>query len=107
MRTMCNRYNPDGLIKLALIHLGKRKWISSITYAKRWQVTVVDERGRHYDHYFVAKPTRKQIRKLHKVKHICMKKHCYECGKRIRIDQAFTWDELNYVHAACMFGAKK
>lgn len=102
MRTVCNRYNPESLIKLAHIHLGNRPWISSITYAKRWQVTVVDERGRHYDHYFVAKPTRKQIRKLHNVKHTYLRQHCYECGKRIRIEQAFTWDDLNYAHIDCV-----
>lgn len=104
MRTVCNRFNSQKVITMVQLYG------SPMTFDKRWQVTVVDERGRHYDHYFVAKPTRKQIRKLHKVKHVYINKRCYECGERIRIEQVFTWltlDDLNYAHVDCVFGAKK
>ena len=60
MRTLCNRYNPTRLINIMAMYGGK------MTYAARWQVSVADSRGRTYDYFFVAKPTRKQIRKLHK-----------------------------------------
>lgn len=62
MRTLCNRYNSEKLIKTVAPYGAK------MPYDSRWQVSVQDERGRAYDHYFVAKPTRKQIRKLHKIK---------------------------------------
>lgn len=58
MRIVCNRYNNAKLIRLV------QPWGSSINYDKRWQVSLVDNRGKHYDHYFVAKPTRKQVSKL-------------------------------------------
>ncbi len=60
MRIVCNRYNIAKLIRLL------QPWGSSISFNKRWQVSLVDNRGKHYDHYFVAKPTRKQISKLRK-----------------------------------------
>ena len=60
MRIVCNRYNPTSLIEF-MEPIGSR-----ISYDKRWQVTLVDKRERHYDHFFVTKPTRKQIRKFHK-----------------------------------------
>lgn len=58
MRMVCNRYNPQSLIDLV------QPWGSKMTLDKRWQVTVIDKRERHYDYFFVSKPTRKQIRKL-------------------------------------------
>lgn len=61
MRILCNRFNPQKLITMASLYG------SSMTYAKRWQVSVSDDRGHCYDHFFVAKPTRKQIRKLHHI----------------------------------------
>nr|DAE39513.1 MAG TPA: Protein of unknown function (DUF2914) [Bacteriophage sp.] len=60
MRTVCNRYNPTRLINIMTMYGSK------MTYNARWQVSVEDKNGQHYDHFFVAKPTRKQIRKLHK-----------------------------------------
>lgn len=60
MRILCNRYNPTSLIEF-MEPIGSR-----ISYDKRRQVTLVDKRKRHYDHFFVTKPTRKQIRKPHK-----------------------------------------
>lgn len=100
MRTVCNRFNPENLITMASLY-GCR-----MGYAKRWQVSLVDERGRHYDHFFVAKPTRKQIRKLHKVRKHYLFRKCYECGKRIKLGDEFSWDDLNYAHFKCI-GAKK
>lgn len=61
MRTVCNRYNPQKLIVML------QPWGSKMSLNARWQVSVEDKKGQHYDHFFVAKPTRKQIRKLHKV----------------------------------------
>ena len=61
MRTVCNRYNSQKMINML------QPWGSKMTYGARWQVSVEDKNGQHYDHFFVAKPTRKQIRKLHKV----------------------------------------
>lgn len=60
MRTLCNRYNPTRLINIMAMYGSK------MAYDARWQVSVKDENGQCYDHFFVAKPTRKQIRKLHK-----------------------------------------
>lgn len=60
MRILCNRYNPTRLINIMAMYGSK------MTYGARWQVSVEDKNGQHYDHYFTAKPTRKQIRKLHK-----------------------------------------
>lgn len=60
MRIVCNRYNPTSLIEF-MEPIGSR-----INYGKRWQVTLVNKGEYHYDHFFVTKPTRKQIRKLHK-----------------------------------------
>lgn len=60
MRIVCNRYNPQKLVIML------QPWGSKMTLYKRWQVSVKDNSGRFYDHYFVAKPTRKQVRKLHK-----------------------------------------
>lgn len=60
MRTVCNRYNPTRLINIMAMYGSK------MTYDARWQVSVEDKNGQHYDYFFVAKPTRRQIRKLHK-----------------------------------------
>ena len=58
MRMLCNRYNPTSFIE----------WWSACssktTFDKRWQVSFTDTRGVYRDYFFVAKPTRKQIRKL-------------------------------------------
>lgn len=59
MHTLCNRYNSAKV--LAHSH----SWGNSMTHSARWQVSVEDSRGHAYDYFFVAKPTRKQIRKLH------------------------------------------
>lgn len=59
MRTLCNRFNPQKLITMASLYG------SGMNFAKRWQVSLENKHGQHIDHYFVAKPTRKQIRKLH------------------------------------------
>lgn len=61
MRTLCNRYNSQKLIDTL------QPWGSKMSLNARWQVSVADNRERTYDYFFVAKPTRKQIRKLHKV----------------------------------------
>lgn len=61
MRIVCNRYNPQKLVVML------QPWGSKMSLNARWQVSVKDKNGQHYDHFFVAKPTRKQIRKLHKV----------------------------------------
>lgn len=60
MRVLCNRYNPTRLINIMAMYGSK------MSYSARWQVSVKDANGLCYDHFFVAKPTRKQIRKLHK-----------------------------------------
>ena len=60
MRTICNRYNPTRLINIMAMYGSK------MTYGARWQVSVEDKNGKCHDYFFVAKPTRKQIRKLHK-----------------------------------------
>lgn len=60
MRILCNRYNPTSLISVMSAYGSK------MTYGARWQVSVEDRNGKWHDHYFTAKPTRKQIRKLHK-----------------------------------------
>lgn len=60
MRTLCNRYNSQKLI------VTLQPWGSKMSLNARWQVSVEDKNGQHYDYFFVAKPTRKQIRKLHK-----------------------------------------
>lgn len=59
MRTLCNRYNPTRLINIMAMYGSK------MTYDARWQVSVEDKNGKFHDYFFVAKPTRKQIRKLH------------------------------------------
>lgn len=60
MQTLCNRFNPQRVIAiLQLCHC------PSMGYAKRWQVSIQDTCGQSYDFYFQAKPTRKQVRKLH------------------------------------------
>lgn len=100
MRILCNRFNPQKLITMTSLYG------SSMTYAKRWQVSLQNKYGQHIDHYFVTKPTRKQIRKLHKVRKHYLPHKCYECGKRIKLGDEFSWDELNYAHTNCI-GAKK
>lgn len=98
MRTVCNRYNPTRLINIMAMYGSK------MTYDARWQVSVEDKKGQHYDHFFVAKPTRKQIRKLHKVRKHYLSSKCYECGKRIELGKEFTLDDLNYAHTDCLKG---
>ena len=58
LTVVAQRYNGANLIKLC------RDMGSSMSFAKRWQYSIVDGRGRYYDFYFVCKPTRKQIRNL-------------------------------------------
>lgn len=60
MNIIVNRYNSEKLIKV-LNHIGQ-----NASVYKRWQVSLQDSKGKFYDYFFVAKPTRKQIRKLHK-----------------------------------------
>lgn len=60
MRTLCNRYNSQRLIDTL------QPWGSKMSLHARWQVSVKDKSGMCHDYFFVAKPTRKQIRKLHK-----------------------------------------
>ena len=60
MRTLCNRYNPTRLINIMAMYGSK------MTYDARWQVSVEDKNGKCHDYFFAAKPTSKQIRKLHK-----------------------------------------
>lgn len=81
MRTLCNRYNSQKVINMTTPYGCK------MSLQSRWQVSVQDERGRAYDYYFVAKPTRKQIRKLHKVKqrkgtHVVVKDWVTKAGIR-------------------------
>jgi len=40
-----------------------RYYNNNMTAYARWQVSVIDSSGKHYDYYFVSKPTRKQISK--------------------------------------------
>lgn len=98
MRTVCNRYNPTRLINIMAMYGSK------MSLNARWQVSVKDENGRCYDHFFAAKPTRKQIRKLHKVRKHYLLSKCYECGKRIELGKEFTLDDLNYAHTDCLKG---
>lgn len=98
MRTICNRYNPTRLINIMAMYGSK------MTYGARWQVSVEGTNGRCYDYFFAAKPTRKQIRKLHKVRKHYLSSKCYECGKRIELGKEFTWDDLNYAHTDCLKG---
>ena len=98
MRTLCNRYNSQKMINML------QPWGSKMILNARWQVSVKDENGRCYDHFFAAKPTRKQIRKLHKVRKHYLLSKCYECGKRIELGKEFTLDDLNYAHAGCLKG---
>lgn len=100
MRTLCNRYNSAKLIAHS------HSWGNAITPYARWQVSLENKYGQHIDHYFVAKPTRKQIRKLHKVRKQYHPRKCYECGKRIKLGDEFSWDDLNYAHSNCV-GVKK
>ena len=60
MRTVCNRYNSQKLINML------QPWGSKMSLNARWQISLEDENGHCYDHFFVTKPTHKQIRKLHK-----------------------------------------
>lgn len=98
MRTICNRYNPTRLINIMAMYGSK------MTYDARWQVSIEGTNGRCYDYFFAAKPTRKQIRKLHKVRKHYLSSKCYECGKRIELGKEFTWDDLNYAHTDCLKG---
>lgn len=54
---ICIRFNSQKLVDML------QPWGSKMTLDARWQVSVVDGDGIHYDHFFVTKPTRKQIRK--------------------------------------------
>lgn len=58
LTVVAKRYNSEKLIRILM------PWGSNISYGRRWQVSFKDDRGRYYDHSFVAKSTRKQIRKL-------------------------------------------
>ena len=58
LTVVAKRYNSTKAIKML------RAWGVNLSYGRRWQVSFKDGRGRYYDHSFVAKPTRKQIRKL-------------------------------------------
>ena len=60
MRTLCNRYNSQKMIVML------QPWGSKMSLNARWQVSVKDNSGKCHDHFFVTKPTRKQIRKLNK-----------------------------------------
>lgn len=64
MRTVTNRYNSGKVIQMATAYGSK------MPFDARWQVSLTNGHGKYYDHYFVAKPTRKQIRNLHKVKQV-------------------------------------
>ena len=98
MRTLCNRYNPQKLIDML------QPWGSKMSLNARWQVSVGGANGRCYDYFFVAKPTRKQIRKLLKARKRYLPSKCYECGKRIELGKEFTFDDLNYAHNDCLKG---
>ena len=98
MRVLCNRYNPTRLINIMAMYGSK------MTYGARWQVSVEDKSGKCHDYFFVAKPTRKQIRKLHNVQKHYLSQKCYECGKRIELGKEFTFDDLNYAHTDCLKG---
>jgi len=96
MNIIVNRYNSEELIRV-LNDIGQKASVY-----KRWQVSVQDSRGHFYDYYFAAKPTRKQIRKLRKENCVYHKAHCYECGKRIKLGDEFSFDDLNYAHWDCL-----
>lgn len=96
MRTLCNRYNSQKLIDTL------QPWGSKMSLNARWQVSVKDENGQCYGHFFTAKPTRKQIRKLHNVQKHYLSQKCYECGKKIELGKEFTFDDLNYAHNDCL-----
>lgn len=61
MRILCNRYNPAKFNEV-MAYIISDDWLTK----PRWQVSLLDKCGRYHDHFFVAKPTRKQIRKLRK-----------------------------------------
>ena len=67
MCIVCKRFNPQKLVEALEKHAFFGGTVASMTLTARWQVSVSDNLGRHYDHFFVAKPTRKQIRKLLKI----------------------------------------
>lgn len=104
MRTVCSRYNPQRLVEVLKKHAHFGGPTCNMTLHARWQVSCIDTRGRHYDYYFVAKPTRKQIRKLLKARKHYLPSKCYECGKRIELGKEFTLDDLNYAHTDCLKG---
>lgn len=58
LTVVANRYLKTKMIAMSA------SWGNQMSYNKRWQVSFVDESGRHYDFFFVCKPTRKQIRNL-------------------------------------------
>lgn len=97
MDIVCNRFNPIEVIRMVAIYG------STLPVVARWQFSVRDGRGRHYDHYFVCKPTRKQLSAIKKkIRNMYMTTHhCYNCGKRIHMDDLFTLDDLNYRHDQC------
>lgn len=98
MIIVCNRFNPLWVIR-------KMQEISPfvVPVDKRWQVSIRDKRGRYYDHYFVCKPTRKQLSAIKKsTRNMFITIHkCYNCGKHIHRDDLFTLDDLNYRHDKC------
>lgn len=96
MRIICNRFNPQYLVDVM------QAYGSKLTLDARWQISVQDKNGKFHDHFFVAKPTRKQISKLHKEHCVYHKAHCYECGKRIKLGDEFSFDDLNYAHKECL-----
>ncbi|WQY99661.1 hypothetical protein [Klebsiella phage MY01] len=55
---VASRYLKTKMIAMSV------SWGNQMSYNKRWQVSFVDEKGSHYDFFFVCKPTRKQIRNL-------------------------------------------
>lgn len=59
MEILCDgRFNNQYVIEKLREHTLR----SNMSLYQRWQISVRDDRGRYYDFYFAAKPTRKQRR---------------------------------------------
>lgn len=62
MKVIANRFNTQRIIGML------QPYGCKFTLDNRWQVSLIDKRGRVYDYYFTAKPTKKQLRQLKRVR---------------------------------------
>lgn len=102
MRVIFKQFNTQEVINMVAVYG------STVTLGKRWQLILQDKSGQLHVNFFVAKPTRKQIRALMKktMVYVPFNKRCYECGERIRLADYICLDNQNYAHTACLRGAK-